>query len=333
MAVAWSGSKLGAASADIFGARSAGGRAAAAALPGTGRSGAADGAAAQSRSARRRGGGDRVGRRAAYRVRRGAAGGDLAAGRPGAAFHDAAAPPARGAASSGWTWSGPAASTCSARRPSPSVRRAGRRRWWPAASWRRGPRCSWRRRSTSSWPGSWKASATFGGPVRYDVAGLVQALADYPLSCLEQATSRGFPLAMLPDGPIAGADRAGRLQQALGSVLDRQRFDGGFGLWSASRGGGALAVGLRHGVPAARPRRRRAGARAGDEGRAEVRRGRGGRAGRQAGRPRGAGVPALRAGARRPGAARGGARPGGADRSAADAAGEGAAWGGAGAGA
>jgi uncharacterized protein YfaS (alpha-2-macroglobulin family) len=82
--------------------------------------------------------------------------------------------------------------------------------------------------------GTWKATATFGGAVRYDVAGLVQALDRYPLWCLEQATSRGFPLAVLPDGPIAGPDRAGRLQQAVGFVLDRQRFDGGFGLWSAS---------------------------------------------------------------------------------------------------
>jgi uncharacterized protein YfaS (alpha-2-macroglobulin family) len=70
--------------------------------------------------------------------------------------------------------------------------------------------------------------------VRYDVAGLVQALDHYPLWCLEQATSRGFPLALLSDGPVAGPDRAARLQQAVGFVLDRQRFDGGFGLWSAS---------------------------------------------------------------------------------------------------
>jgi uncharacterized protein YfaS (alpha-2-macroglobulin family) len=82
--------------------------------------------------------------------------------------------------------------------------------------------------------GTWKAAATFGGAVRYDVAGLVQALDRYPLWCLEQATSRGFPLAVLPDGPVAGADRAARLQQAVGFVLDRQRFNGGFGLWSAS---------------------------------------------------------------------------------------------------
>ena len=82
--------------------------------------------------------------------------------------------------------------------------------------------------------GSWKASANFGGAVRYDVAALLQALDRYPLWCLEQATSRGFPLALLGNGPLAGDDRSARLQQAVGFVLDRQRFDGGFGLWSAS---------------------------------------------------------------------------------------------------
>ncbi len=83
-------------------------------------------------------------------------------------------------------------------------------------------------------PGTWRAAATFGAPVRYDAAALVQSLADYPISCLEQATSRGFPLAMLPDGPLAGDQRASRLQAAVASVLDRQRYDGGFSLWTAS---------------------------------------------------------------------------------------------------
>ncbi len=82
--------------------------------------------------------------------------------------------------------------------------------------------------------GTWRMTGTFGAPVRYDTAALVRALSLYPLSCLEQATSRGFPLALLPDGPAAGDDRAGRLQQAVQSVLDRQRYDGGFALWTAS---------------------------------------------------------------------------------------------------
>ncbi len=83
-------------------------------------------------------------------------------------------------------------------------------------------------------PGTWHASARFGGPVRYDADGIAQVLANYPWSCLEQSTSRGFPMAVLPDGPMAGDDRAGRLQVAVASVLDRQRFDGGFALWTAS---------------------------------------------------------------------------------------------------
>jgi uncharacterized protein YfaS (alpha-2-macroglobulin family) len=80
-------------------------------------------------------------------------------------------------------------------------------------------------------PGTWRAAATFGAPVRYDVTALVDALADYPLSCLEQATSRGLPLTMLPSQP--GDGRAASLGTAVGVVLDRQRYDGGFGLWSA----------------------------------------------------------------------------------------------------
>ena len=82
--------------------------------------------------------------------------------------------------------------------------------------------------------GTWRATASFGGAVRYDVTGLVRALEGYPLNCLEQAVSRGFPLAVLPDGPVAGEQRAARLQAAVASALDRQRYDGGFGLWSAS---------------------------------------------------------------------------------------------------
>ena len=83
-------------------------------------------------------------------------------------------------------------------------------------------------------PGTRTARAVFGSPVRYDAGAMVRALDAYPLSCLEQASSRGLPLALLPDGAVAGPDRAGRLQAAVSSVLDRQRYDGGFGLWTAS---------------------------------------------------------------------------------------------------
>ena len=83
-------------------------------------------------------------------------------------------------------------------------------------------------------PGTWRAVASFGGAVRYDPAALVRALETFPLMCLEQAASKGFPLAVLPDGPVAGDQRSARLLASVASVLDRQRFDGGFGLWSAA---------------------------------------------------------------------------------------------------
>ena len=76
--------------------------------------------------------------------------------------------------------------------------------------------------------------ASFGSPVRYDVAAMARALDDYPFACLEQASSRALPLAILPDGPMAGPDRAGRLQSMVSLILDRQRFDGGFGLWTGN---------------------------------------------------------------------------------------------------
>ena len=79
-------------------------------------------------------------------------------------------------------------------------------------------------------PGTGSARATVGGPVRYDVAALVSALTAYELNCLEQATSKGLPLALLPPTP----DRAAQLQSVIATVLDRQRFDGAFGLWSAN---------------------------------------------------------------------------------------------------
>lgn len=82
-------------------------------------------------------------------------------------------------------------------------------------------------------PGTWSAEASFGAPVRYDMAALVRALDAFPLACLEQTVSRGLPLALLPDGPVAGEQRAARLGQVVAGVLDKQRYDGGFGLWSA----------------------------------------------------------------------------------------------------
>ena len=80
-------------------------------------------------------------------------------------------------------------------------------------------------------PGSWRASARFGGPVRFDVPGMLRSLEAFPLDCTEQASSR--VIGLVSAGAWAGEDRSGRLQIAVNSVLNRQRYDGGFSLWSA----------------------------------------------------------------------------------------------------
>ncbi len=81
--------------------------------------------------------------------------------------------------------------------------------------------------------GAWRASASFGSAVRYDVAGMLRAVEEFPLYCLEQSASRALALSagMSEEGD---AERAIRLQRAVDSILDRQRFDGSFAMWSAS---------------------------------------------------------------------------------------------------
>ncbi|MBV1799226.1 alpha-2-macroglobulin [Siccirubricoccus sp. G192] len=81
--------------------------------------------------------------------------------------------------------------------------------------------------------GSWRASASFGGPTRYDAAGMLRMLDDYPFTCLEQSASQLLAFAAIPMDGVAGAERAARLQRAAEWVLNKQRFDGAFGLWSA----------------------------------------------------------------------------------------------------
>jgi uncharacterized protein YfaS (alpha-2-macroglobulin family) len=81
--------------------------------------------------------------------------------------------------------------------------------------------------------GTWQARATWGAPVRYDPAALVTALLRFPLDCVEQASSRVMALVHAPQNPDTAADDAAALGRAIASILDRQRFDGRFGFWSA----------------------------------------------------------------------------------------------------
>jgi uncharacterized protein YfaS (alpha-2-macroglobulin family) len=87
-------------------------------------------------------------------------------------------------------------------------------------------------------PGTWRAAAVWGGAVRYDPAAVLRELEDFPLACTEQSSSRVMALAMASDA-LAGKDRPARLQAAVNWVLDRQRYDGAFGLWSAQGEGEA----------------------------------------------------------------------------------------------
>jgi uncharacterized protein YfaS (alpha-2-macroglobulin family) len=79
-------------------------------------------------------------------------------------------------------------------------------------------------------PGSWRATARFGVPVRFDAMGMLAALEAFPLGCTEQLASQALGLAAAMDETGA---RAAALQRAMDGVLARQRFDGLFGLWSA----------------------------------------------------------------------------------------------------
>ncbi|PWC33271.1 alpha-2-macroglobulin [Azospirillum sp. TSO35-2] len=85
---------------------------------------------------------------------------------------------------------------------------------------------------------SWSASFTTAPP--FDVGGILRALDRYPFGCLEQTVSRALPLLVVRDVELAlGKDRKpddgleGRVQQAISRTLDKQRFDGAFGLWGA----------------------------------------------------------------------------------------------------
>ncbi|MGH7042080.1 MAG: alpha-2-macroglobulin family protein, partial [Acetobacteraceae bacterium] len=80
--------------------------------------------------------------------------------------------------------------------------------------------------------GSAHATVTFGNHLPFDPAAYLQALDTIRYRFLEASVSRGLPLTALT-GTAAGADPAGRLASAIEAVLDDQRYDGAFGLWSS----------------------------------------------------------------------------------------------------
>ncbi len=71
------------------------------------------------------------------------------------------------------------------------------------------------------------------------VAGLLRSLDRYPYGCIEQTTSRAFPLLYFNDVALLTRDKQDpgmrvRVQKAVDRVLDMQRIDGNFGFWGPS---------------------------------------------------------------------------------------------------
>jgi uncharacterized protein YfaS (alpha-2-macroglobulin family) len=91
-------------------------------------------------------------------------------------------------------------------------------------------------------PGTAKVAVTVtGGRGFDDVPGLLRWLDRYPYGCLEQVTSRAFPLVYFNDMALLAEvkqDRSirDRVQEAIWRILDMQTYNGGFGMWSAASG-------------------------------------------------------------------------------------------------
>jgi len=98
------------------------------------------------------------------------------------------------------------------------------------------------------YPSSVQKTVTINSGLNMDVPELLAKLDRYPHGCLEQLSSRLTPLLdlenlaqrwdyQLSEVNVTGKEMSTgldiRIEQALGAVLDKQRYDGGFGLWSS----------------------------------------------------------------------------------------------------
>ncbi len=90
-------------------------------------------------------------------------------------------------------------------------------------------------------PGSAALSLSITRAGRLDLPGLLMGLDRYPYGCTEQTTSRALPLLYLGDvAKLAGLNRekplVERIQKAIDRVMTRMNSEGGFGLWFAGTG-------------------------------------------------------------------------------------------------
>jgi alpha-2-macroglobulin len=90
-------------------------------------------------------------------------------------------------------------------------------------------------------PGSGSSTLSIGPLARFDAAGLLNALDRYPYGCTEQITSQAMPLIWFADVAqamgLAERDQVPlRISQAITEVLQNQDASGAFGLWGPYSG-------------------------------------------------------------------------------------------------
>ncbi len=91
-------------------------------------------------------------------------------------------------------------------------------------------------------PGSGKSVMAIGPLARLNAPGLLASLDRYPYGCTEQMTSQAMPLLYFDEVArvmdLKGAeDLQTRIDQAVAEILANQGAEGGFGLWGAGSGG------------------------------------------------------------------------------------------------
>ncbi|PIE73796.1 MAG: hypothetical protein CSA20_01440 [Deltaproteobacteria bacterium] len=92
--------------------------------------------------------------------------------------------------------------------------------------------------SKGLYPQTAEVSLGLSSVPNFDVPGLLAELDRYPYGCLEQLTSRALPLLYANElskgwGYPQDAALKGRIVKAIEKILQKQRLDGSFGLWSA----------------------------------------------------------------------------------------------------
>ncbi len=90
-------------------------------------------------------------------------------------------------------------------------------------------------------PGSGRATLALGPIARFNAPGILASLDRYPYGCTEQLTSKALPLLYFGEvsQAMGGADASGihdRVQQAITEVLLNQSANGAFGLWYPDSG-------------------------------------------------------------------------------------------------